>query len=129
MIVFVIYLIKLYESGIFTLQISIYAVKKPVDIERGDKLPCFYSLFVCNCCMLFVCAFLFVSFFSPYFSLFLLHWGLYFGFIFLHFFVLVCIFVFPCVCLSCFCICVYYCVLFLYQNEDLFLKTEHCIFF
>ena len=44
--------------------------------------------------MLFVCAFLFVSFFSPYFSLFLLHWGLYFGFIFLHFFVLVCIFVF-----------------------------------
>ena len=93
MIVFVIYLIKLYESGIFTLQISIYAVKKPVDIERGDKLPCFYSLFVCNCCMLFVCAFLFVPFFSPYFSLFLLHWGLYFGFIFLHFF----------------CTCVYFC--------------------
>ena len=54
--------------------------------------------------MLFVCAFLFVSFFSPYFSLFLLHWGLYFGFIFLYFF----------------CTCVYFCfpmclpLLFLY---------------
>ena len=44
--------------------------KKPVDIGRGDKLPCFYSLFVNNCCMLFVCAFLFVSFFSPYFCFF-----------------------------------------------------------
>ena len=111
MIVFVIYLIKLYESGIFTLQISIYAVKKPVDIERGDKLPCFYSLFVNNCCMLFVCAFLFVSFFSPYFCFFCIGGcilGSYFCIFFV--FVLVCIFVFPCVCLSCFCICVYYCV-------------------
>ena len=71
-------------------QISIYAVKKPVDIERGDKLPCFYSLFVCNCCMLFVCAFLFVSFFLRIFPCFFCIGGCILGSYF-------CIFLYLCV--------------------------------
>ena len=60
-------------------------------------LPCFYSLFVCNCCMLFVCAFLFVSFFLRIFACFFCIGGCILGSYF-------CI-------LFCFCTCVYFCFL------------------